>query len=182
MHRLILLGVFCLGVLVGCSLPQETHPFAVVKLEFTKLEEEPLVIFETQYWYVVLKENQTLPGASIIRLKRPLGSFTKLTKEEWFELHEVMRQLDIAVKGAFGATLTNWRMLMNHAYRFEPYMPLVHLHFDPRYERPVEFNGEIFIDEKFGSALEGDSKTHEVDDAMRHVIIKELKKYITLAP
>jgi diadenosine tetraphosphate (Ap4A) HIT family hydrolase len=141
-------------VLASCAQTYEnTSPLAIVKRNIQQIVDHEGLIFETEHWDVVIKDDQTYLGSCTLRLKRVVGSFSALSEEEWLELHQVMRALEQASISAFGATLSNWRGLMNGAYQIKPYMPLVHVHFTPRYEKPASFAGEIWVDTEFGKQI-----------------------------
>lgn len=138
---------------------------------------EPNVIFETKYWRVILTDEQTYLGRSIIYLKRPAGDLNELTQDEQDDLFFMMRTLEHAIRNAFDARLFNWGCLMNHGYRIKPYTPMVHWHMRPRYDHPVEFAGRIFIDPNFGSHYH-ESADSRIPDDVRQKVIAEIRKHL----
>jgi diadenosine tetraphosphate (Ap4A) HIT family hydrolase len=111
------------------------------------------VVFETEYWKVMVAEDQCYLGYMIVSANnRERPNLSALTQEEWVDFSEnVVKPLEAKIKRALGAELFNWSCLMNLAYRETPPNPHVHWHVKPRYRNPVEFNGETFVDEMFGS-------------------------------
>lgn len=108
------------------------------------------LIFETEFWRIVLADDQTYIGRSVIVLKRPCGDLADLTREELMDFHNAVKKLETAFRKGFDATIFNWTCLMNNAYQNDPPDPQVHWHFRPRYNHKVEFEGEVFEDTDFG--------------------------------
>jgi len=138
------------------------------------------VLYETEYWIVILTDNQSILGRCVVDAKSRVGSLSKLTAEEWEDFRKnVVIPLEFTLKQTFGAEMFNWSCLMNNAFnkKIEKPNPHVHFHFLPRYRNPIEFVGETFIDEQFGSYYERtDEKrvSQEVFDKVREEIIKNL--------
>jgi len=111
------------------------------------------VLFETDYWKVILADSQYCLGRCAIDAKRDVGALRNLTKEEWKDFEEnIVKKLEKLFTKQFGAEMFNWSCYMNNAYK--PHIkkphPHIHWHFTPRYRNPIEFAGETFHDEKFG--------------------------------
>lgn len=139
--------------------------------------EEQNVIFETEYWRIVLHENQSYLGRTIVCLKRPCGDIACVTQDELNEWHIIARMMQDAAHAAFGMDASNWdetsfdwALLMNHAYRDDPPTPLVHWHFVPRYRNPVTFAGEVFTDDRFGSNWREKPERKVNQGIARHII------------
>lgn len=82
---------------------------------------------------------------------------------DWAELHQVIRQLEQAVKEAFGADVCNWECLMNNAVKAgQP--THVHWHLYLRYLGGATFAGEEFPDPKWPRHLE--SGEHRVSEEL----------------
>ncbi|MDI6881561.1 MAG: HIT family protein [Methanothermobacter sp.] len=107
-------------------------------------------LYERDYWIVFLSPNQGNLGSCVVVLKRREEFLGNIREEEWIELRLIIKELERAVKKAFGATLFNWGFLMNTFYRKNSPPPWLHCHFIPRYDHKVEVNGEIFEDPYFG--------------------------------
>ena len=134
------------------------------------------LIFETKYWGVLLSEDQYYLGRNVVILKRECPSLSGLTTEEFLDLHQVIKSYENAVKKAFNATLFNWTCLMNASHKIKPYNPHVHFHCRPRYDNPVKFAGETFVDSNFGEHYtRGTNKT--ISEEMQGKIIAELRRF-----
>ena len=140
-----------------------------------RIATEQDVIFETEYWRIVLAKDQRYLGRSVIYLKRPAGDLAHITQEELNDWHFVLRTLENALTKSFGATVYNWSYLTNNLFRWKPYTPLVHWHMRPRYNHPVVFVGIEFHDDAFGSHYErGNALIVSLD--VRRRIIHEIQK------
>jgi len=140
------------------------------------------IIYKTKYWRVILVDNQYDLGRCVIDIKRDVGEISRLSSEEWKDLHKnVIVKLENALKKAFGAEMFNWSCLMNNAFKppIKKPHPRVHFHFRARYRNPVEFMGETFIDEEFGhhyDRLKDRRVSQEVFDGIREAIKVEITK------
>lgn len=179
--RISVLSIFVLLLLTGCAY-QATSQYAPLVLRVQEGMETDRTIFETQYWRVVLHENQSYLGRAVVRLNRPCGDIACVTKDELDEWHTVARMMQDAARVAFGMDVPNWdetswdwALLMNHAYRNNPPTPLVHWHFIPRYRNPVKFAGEIFTDGQFGNNWR-DRPERKVSDELEQQIIRAYRE------
>lgn len=130
------------------------------------------VILQTDNWVVVLDKNQSYLGKSFITLRRHKATLSDLDEVEWQDLHEVMRQMEHAVKSAFGADVCNWECLMNNAIRAgQP--THVHWHLHPRYLNGASFAGQEFADPKWPRVLE--NRENIVSDEVFSQIVAALR-------
>ena len=121
------------------------------------------VILQTKRWVAVLDKNQCYLGKSFITLRQHKETLSELDEADWMELHRVIRQIEQAVKEAFGADVCNWECLMNNAIRAG--RPThVHWHLYPRYLGGTTFAGEEFPDPKWPRHLE--SGEHRVSEEL----------------
>mgnify|MGYP000748099873 CR=1 FL=1 len=60
------------------------------------------VIFQTERWAAVLDRNQSYLGKSFITLRQHKQTLSELDEADWTELRHVIRQIEQAVKEAFG--------------------------------------------------------------------------------
>ena len=121
------------------------------------------VILQTERWVAVLDRNQCYLGKSFITLRQHKETLSDLDEVDWTELHQVIRQIEWAVKAAFGADVCNWECLMNNAVRAG--RPThVHWHLYPRYLGGTRFAGEEFPDPKWPRHLE--SGEHRVSEEL----------------
>lgn len=134
------------------------------------------VIFQTERWVAVLDKNQCYLGKSFITLRQHKETLSDLDEADWMELHHVIRQLERAVKEAFGADVCNWECLMNNAVKAgQP--THVHWHLHPRYLAGATFAGEEFPDPKWPRHLE--DAVHIVSDETFHKIMQALRSRLT---
>jgi diadenosine tetraphosphate (Ap4A) HIT family hydrolase len=119
---------------------------------FEKLKEHEFgeLLAETEYWLIILAPDQRNLGTCVVALKRDEEELSGVSSEEWADLAHIVKNLELAVKKAFHATMFNWGCLMNSSYLEDPPCPHLHWHFIPRYRDPVEFQGKIFEDPCFG--------------------------------
>ena len=117
-------------------------------------------------------------GKSFITLRQHKETLSDLDEVDWAELHQVIRQLEQAVKGAFGADVCNWECLMNNAVKAgQP--THVHWHLHPRYLAGATFAGEEFPDPKWPRHLE--DAVHIVSDETFREIMQALRSRLTRA-
>ncbi|MFH1451717.1 MAG: HIT family protein [archaeon] len=135
------------------------------------------ILFETEFWKVILADNQEFIGRCVVDVKSKAGSLSELSSEEWKDLQEnVIKKLESAIKKAFGAELFNWSCLMNNAFRPEIKNPKPHVHFHcmPRYRNEIVFMGETFLDKQFGDYIKS-----EEERSVNQEVFDEIKKEIT---
>ena len=136
------------------------------------------VILQTERWVAVLDRNQCYLGKSFITLRQHKETLSELDEADWMELHQVICQLEQAVKGAFGADVCNWECLMNNAVKAGQ-STHVHWHLHPRYLADTIFAGEEFPDPKWSRHL-GDA-VHMVSDEAFREIMQVLRSRLTRA-
>ncbi len=140
--------------------------------------EDEIIIYETDFWKVVLFPNQVYLGRCVIVLKRDCGEMSNLTPDEWMDFHKnVVQKLEYAFKKAFNATMFNWCCLMNHAFQSKNPKPHVHWHFIPRYKEDVEFAGKKFQDLEFAHHYNLERKMIVSKDILKN-ISEQVKKYL----
>lgn len=111
--------------------------------------QEPL-IFETDYWRVLLAPNQSLLGRCYVNLRRHTGKLSALHPQEIEDWLAVLKRLEISATAAFDATLFNWQCNLNFAYKEQHPDPHIHWHFMPRYGSKRTLFGYMFEDVDFG--------------------------------
>ena len=146
------------------------------------MEPKKNLVFESNYWRVVLAEEQTYLGYCIVILKRDqCGDLADVTPEEFLDFLQLVKGFETALKKAFNASMFNWSCLMNNAYQKTPPTPHVHWHVKPRYNHKVEVGGEVFEDLNFGHhyiLLENCNR--EVGNEMQEKIIAKIQENLTL--
>ena len=115
-----------------------------------------LIVYETEYWRVVLAPNQSLVGRCAIHLKRHCGDLAEMTPDELFNWLEVVKILENALREAFNATMFNWSCYMNHAYRENLPNPHIHWWAVPRYKHSIKIDAWTFEDPDFGDPYNHD--------------------------
>ncbi len=123
----------------------------------------------------MLADNQSHLGYCIVILNRHCGDLAGLTDKELRDFLVVVRQLEVALRKAFGATMFNWSCLMNNAYQKDPAEPHVHWHCRPRYHKAVRFAGTVFVDPLFGHHYDPQQK-RAVSSVVRRRIIEKIQK------
>jgi len=99
-----------------------------------KFKPEELMIYETEYWMWSLRPFQATLGASVLSLKRVCLAFSDLTQEEFSDLNNIIKVIEIVLKKTFNYDIMNYLMLMMVDKQ-------VHYHVIPRYERAINFKG-----------------------------------------
>ena len=133
------------------------------------------LIFETQYWFILLAPDQKNIGTCVIVLKRHAGDLGGLNDEEWLEFSKIVKNLQYALKIAFNSTMFNWGCLMNSSYIKDNPDPHVHWHFIPRYKQIVEFEGITFEDPCFGfSTMKSKQGVRKIPENVRMEIMKKI--------
>lgn len=134
-------------------------------------------IIEGKYWVATLRDDQEYLGTAYVTLRDHKSSLEELTPAEDHEFTTLRNRLIVAQKQAFNATVINVSCLMNDAFRTRIPAPHVHYHFKPRYDEPVAFGGNTFIDRQFGHYIR-DKYPHPVSADMSKQIIAALKMYL----
>ena len=141
--------------------------------------EEETILFETDFWKIVLSPDQDYLGRCVIILKRDSGEMSNITSDEWFDIHKnIITKLESALKKAFDATMFNWTCLMNNAFKAKNPKPHVHWHFRPRYNHDVTFAGEKFQDVEFSHHYSRKRKNIVSKDVLKK-ISEEVRKHIS---
>jgi len=143
--------------------------------EISEQKDDPYLIFETDFWRVLLSYNQRYLGRCYIFSKRHFGSISDITEEENADFFRVVKKIENAIKKTFGATMFNWSCLMNDFYKEEIPDPHVHWHMKPRYKNKILFDGKIFEDKEFGHHYSRDDKNVATKEFCAK-IVEEIKK------
>jgi diadenosine tetraphosphate (Ap4A) HIT family hydrolase len=113
-------------------------------------EDKKYLLFDSGCWSVFLANEQDYIGRCILVLKRHCGSMAEVTDDEWKDLLNLIRKLEMCLKTVFGADLCNWSCLMNSFFKEPEPCPHLHIHVRPRYRNPVVINGNTYSDDSFG--------------------------------
>jgi len=139
-----------------------------------------LLLYETEYWRVVLAPNQRLVGRCLLHLKRHCGDVAETTPDELLDWLTIVNVLENALRTAFDATMFNWSCYMNHSYRENPPYPHVHWWAVPRYNHQVRINDWKFEDTEFGNPY-SHYNSLEVSKELHNQIGERIKQAIAQA-
>jgi diadenosine tetraphosphate (Ap4A) HIT family hydrolase len=137
-----------------------------------KFKIKDLNIFETDYWIWSLRPHQATLGAGILSLKRECATFGELRPEEYSDLHNMIKVIEMTLKELFSYDVINYLMLMMVDRQ-------VHYHVIPRYKNGVELFGGIWKDSSWPGVpdLSGDSLDMEILLKISYYIKSNLKTY-----
>jgi diadenosine tetraphosphate (Ap4A) HIT family hydrolase len=100
---------------------------------------ETPILRESELWRIALNRNQNLLGKAIVVLRRHIEDVTRLSPEEWMELHAEVGWTTGHLRRAFSPDHFNHSFLQNVDRH-------VHLHVIPRYVGTREVAGVTFSD------------------------------------
>ena len=92
-----------------------------------------------QHWHLLLRPNQVTIGSLVLISKEKTHQYSGLSYEAAIEQKVIISEIEHNLKKRFEYSKINYLMLMMVD-------PEVHFHIIPRYETPVEFCEEVFID------------------------------------
>ena len=102
------------------------------------------LIKDYKYWSVYIHENQGTLGRVYTWCKREDAlDLPDATKEEQLELFEILRDMVKVITKVFKPDMFNYAFLGNVTHH-------LHGHIVPRYAKPLESNGQMFIDKNWG--------------------------------
>jgi len=125
-----------------------------------KFKTEELKIFETEYWLWSLRPQQITLGAGILSLKRECHNLHELTQEEFSDLKNIIKVLEINIKQLFNYNVMNYLMLMMVDKH-------VHYHVIPRYEKEIKLFGDIWTDKSWPGVPNLTGEVLETDELMK---------------
>jgi diadenosine tetraphosphate (Ap4A) HIT family hydrolase len=136
------------------------------------------VLYQTDYWRLVLARDQAYLGRSYLVLKDHKSSLGDLTSEEWQDYEQLVRRIESAYERAFaGGRPFNWACLMNNAFKKQPAVPHVHWHLWPRHAQPITVGNTTFTDTEYAHHHSFDRK-QIVDDETFKLIFDKIQPYI----
>lgn len=140
------------------------------------LENKPLKnqILTTKYWTVGVIPDQPYLGRALITLLTHKSSIGALSHDEWDEFETMVPRLETAYKQAFGAEPLNVGYFMNHGFKDDPPHPHVHWQIFPRYKQPIELQGIVFEDNRYGNFYDDDA-SRPISDVVVREIVQRLK-------
>lgn len=102
------------------------------------------LIKDYKYWSIFVHENQGALGRVYVWCKRKDAlDLPDVTEEEQKELFKILREMEKVLTKAFNPDVFNYAFLGNATRH-------LHGHIVPRYSKPVEFDGQIFVDKNWG--------------------------------
>ena len=121
------------------------------------------LIKDYKYWTIYVHGNQGYLGRCVIWCKRENAlDLTEATPEEREELFIILNNLREALLKVFHPDWLNYAFLGNS-------MRHLHCHLIPRYEKPVNFMGVVFKDERYGHNYKTDHSFETPDEVLMAV-------------
>ena len=97
------------------------------------------IVRDFDHWTVLLRPKQATLGALVLACRQPVNDLGQVSAAGFTELQRVTKELEQALKQAFGYEKLNYLMLMMVD-------PDVHFHVVPRYSQAQQFAGLSFAD------------------------------------
>lgn len=97
------------------------------------------LIKEYEHWVALLRPEQVTVGSLVLAAKGDATRLGDLPREAWAEFAAVSEEMEHLLTRTFGAEKFNYLALMMVD-------PNPHFHFIPRYSKPVEVNGNQYVD------------------------------------
>lgn len=142
--------------------------------------DDGLRIVDGNYWIANTRLNdQEYLGTAYITLRDHKESLASLSKAEDDEFITIRNALITAQHRAFGAEVINLSCLMNNTFQQELASPHVHYHAKPRYNKPVEFAGQWFVDRQFGHYIK-DKHPNPVSEQVGRLITNRLRDELAI--
>ena len=110
------------------------------------------LIYETEYWKILLNPDQQNLAKSTFVLKSGTARLSDLNAEEWCDFEILVRQFENTIESLFTPSHFNWVCLMNNSYKIGgDKLPHIHWHVAPRYPELKNVFGHVFTDENYPS-------------------------------
>jgi|SRR3989338_3142249 len=107
---------------------------------------ERLLIKEFEHWKLYLHQNQAYLGRCYLWAKgENNSSLASLSDNEWLDLRHSLFRTKSALTNLFNPSRFELHQMGNEA-------PHIHVHFVPRYSKPRNFAGIVFLDERWPEA------------------------------
>ncbi len=98
-------------------------------------------------WVYRLSPSQFLLGVGVLVHKEHKEGLTSLSGADMTEALAIIKSIEVALKRSFSPDWFNYLQTNNSVRHF-------HFHIIPRYQRSVEFEGEVFHDKTFSGMPE----------------------------
>jgi len=118
-------------------------------------------------WRIELWSNQCYLGRCIVVLNRHVEDLFEVSESERQELFEIVPQLKAALSKLFKPDHFNYESLGNETRH-------LHLRVTPRYKSSVEFEGTIFVDERWGKNPSPYNKEFKVSDRIIEQLVAKI--------
>lgn len=134
-------------------------------------EEKDYLFKEYSHWKLLLRNRNTTLGNCVAITKRHMEAFSEITPEEMQEFAQVVKDVEGALKAAFGYSKINYQMLMMNDRH-------THFHIIPRYSTDKYFVGMVWKDEGWpGLPVQRKEEVKkEILDEVKAEILKHLRK------
>ncbi len=103
-------------------------------------------------WIYRVSPSQFLLGVGVLIHKEHKEGLTSLSEADISEALTVIKSIEVALKRSFNPDWFNYLQTNNSVRHF-------HFHIIPRYQNPVEFEGEVFVDNTFTGMPEESYRT-----------------------
>ena len=136
----------------------------------SKFKTDEFLIYDSKYWVWSLRPVQATIGAGVLSLKRECPVLSELNQEEFSDLNDIIKVIEITLKKTFNYDIMNYLMLMMVDKQ-------VHYHVIPRYERTIDFAGTSWMDSGWPGVpnLAGNEldmhELHEIQNAIKEDLI-----------
>lgn len=132
----------------------------------SKFRLRELTVFETDFWTVSVRPEQTTLGSLVISSRRPDAQFVSLTPQESLEFPALIEIAIRAIDYLFSPNVVNLLGLMLVD-------PRLHLHLIPRYSEVRQFGGRTWFDPDFPRMLRSLSTAVNVTEEDELLLLKE---------
>ena len=121
------------------------------------------LIKEYDFWYWLLRPEQTTIGSSILITKDHYFNYSDLTNAHFSEFEIVVKELERTLKDIFNYDKINYLMLMMVDLT-------VHYHVIPRYSKTISFNDKNFFDFGYPGLPDFNSKNNTNNERLLKLI------------
>lgn len=105
------------------------------------------LLFENQHWLLLLRPHQVTLGSMVVVSKSDAESLSTISEAAFAAFPQICQCAERALKDLFSAKKFNYLALM----MVDPH---VHFHVIPRYNSPVRYLGEEFVDTDWPKPVE----------------------------
>ncbi len=136
------------------------------------------LIVETEFWRVILANDQAYLGRSFVTLKAHKESLSEMSRDEWVDFETLVKRIENCYEKAFNSGRPfNWACMMNNAFKEPKPTPHVHWHLRPRHQKTVLVGPTDYIDPEYAHHYDRNRKIF-VDQTELNTIIKLIKNNI----